>query len=430
MEPTNPFLPNRSSLYEPTVFVGRQDAYSRMNQTFADPNNPHAATFTGQPHIGKSALLWHFKEAFDETYVGVFVSLSQDIAPLTEATLYSALVIFTQQELEARQFLTHWIPAPPDPENVTVEWFASAFLPSVFRSIRPHRRLVYLLDDLPALQASIQNKTASPTLFADLSRLITQHEQLSMVVTLPDEYESQLGAFAPLCDLSQQMRLLPLSPDDIEAGLQYAALTPALPSPMIQAIYHAIGGHPLLLQYVGQALYGLPPAEVPRTPDALPHFLTRILPSSQAFFAAQWERLELNERLVLTALSSLEYQNPLDNITPAQIETWLIETDYPLDETSTREALRSLEYDAIVQQNRNGVRIHAGMFQTWLLQNAQLDAPPRTNPRSLWVWLALVIVLILTLGGVLWWQTETERTPANVPAPAPTVTLEPAESDT
>ena len=81
----------------------------------------------------------------------------------------------------------------------------------------------------------------------------------------------------------------------------------------------------------------------------------------------------LNERLVLTAITDLIFEDPLDKISVPLLQTWLTDTDYPLDTTAILSALRSLEYNEIVTGMPDAIVLTSGLMQTWLLENARLQ---------------------------------------------------------
>ena len=62
-----------------------------------------------------------------------------------------------------------------------------------------------------------------------------------------------------------------------------------------------------------------------------------------------WDMLNRDEHLVLAAISMQLYKNPLQPVSMTSIETWLAETDYPLDSVAINTALRSLEYYELIQ---------------------------------------------------------------------------------
>ena len=164
----------------------------------------------------------------------------------------------------------------------------------------------------------------------------------------------------------------------------------------VEVAYRATGGDPLLAQRLGYVLYEMGRDSI--TADAVREILPDVVAAHHEAFRAAWSNLTLNERLVLTALSGLIYQEPLKAVTPERLNRWLASHGYPLDSTATRAALRGVEYAGLIRGAGDGVTVSAGILQTWLLQHAQLDAEsPDSDNRALW-WAALVSV-----GLLCWW---------------------------
>jgi hypothetical protein len=149
--------------------------------------------------------------------------------------------------------------------------------------------------------------------------------------------------------------------------------------------------------------------------------------TADELFSSLWKRLTLNERLVLTALSKLLYDNPLRPVDTAAMESWLVPTDYPLNATTINAAARSLEYREVVDAAPAGFTIHGGLLQRWLLENATaIDTPvqpARRGVSSRAVMLVAGALALLALGLLLLtFLSNTPFTKENV-LPDPTVTL-------
>jgi Na+-transporting NADH:ubiquinone oxidoreductase subunit NqrB len=150
--------------------------------------------------------------------------------------------------------------------------------------------------------------------------------------------------------------------------------------------------------------------------------------ASDSHFRQMWQVLTRDERLVLTAIASLIYDDPLKAVTVERIETWLVETDYPMDTTAIHAALRGLDYQDVVSNLRNqGYKLVAGMMQTWLLEHARLSEIAGSSFAGLSQkisWRVLLIAGIIILGLII----VLILLPAPTLAPSdtiPTVTLAP-----
>jgi len=124
---------------------------------------------------------------------------------------------------------------------------------------------------------------------------------------------------------------------------------------------------------------------------------------------------------VLTAISGLTYDDPLTSAAPSAIQTWLVETDYPLETTSIRSAIRGLEYAQLVETNEGKLRISSSLFQRWLLENARPETTTASASQPRWrLVLAAAVILGLLVAGLLLLGQATR--PAAESA-APTITL-------
>jgi len=146
---------------------------------------------------------------------------------------------------------------------------------------------------------------------------------------------------------------------------------------------------------------------------AMPAYMTVYIHTDSATFI----------KLVLTAASQLLYTDPLRAIQSAEIEVWLVETDYPLDTTAINAAVRSLEYRDHITLAPDGLTINSGLWQMWLLEHARL--PGHTTrpglPSNRRILLALVAVALLALL-IVALAASAPDAPPELPA-VPTVTL-------
>ncbi len=432
MPTANPYCPSQDKTYAPCVFAGRTDAYRHLHQHLADETAPHAAVFVGERHIGKSAFLWHFGAFFDPRRIGVYVPLV-DLDLQTENALWDGLASAVYQMLARMDLTLHRIPDHPDTDEDAPDartWFAEAFLPEVFTTIRPHRELVLLLDDADVLLDALDAGHIPADTPEFLSTLLTDNAQLTLALTVDVANELNLDRLRPLADPTHVYRLGYLTAESTQQ-LMDVSDSVALNPDATATVQRVTGGHPLLVQWLGYLLHEqYTPADDDTPPDPrravgaedvkaqVPALLTR----AHALLHAQWQRLTRNERLVLDAVSNQLYRNPLQPVTPAAVERWLVETDYPLGETAVRAALRGLEYHRMVYHEGEGVRLCVGLMQTWLRQNAQMDDERLQRlPRRAWLIAAVVVLAAAAVA----WGVLTQVPPPDAPPPdaAPTVTL-------
>lgn len=423
--PPNPYDPKGETL---PPFAGREQAFSRLHNHLGDPPNTKAATFVGRRHIGKSALLQRFAVSTDSGYIGVYLPLLQMPLHEEEMWLY-ALAQTTIDTVVAHGFSLDDLVIPQDDMRATRQWFTEQCLPTIFRVIRPKRRLLLLLDDAQRLMKEAEELNVSRDSFAYLHGLLDP--QLGIALTIDLRYEDDLDLFFPLVEPNNVHRLTSLGPEDCAAVIRSPAQgLYSIADDAMAAIYKATGGEPALLQRFGYHLYERARGgHTSIKPDDVKAATPTVYAESEGEFQVAWRALSRDERLVLTALSGLLYQDPLKTIQTSTIENWLVETDYPMDATAINAAIRGLEYREIVQGTAADVQMTSGLMQKWLLENALLgiDDTMPTSPVAqrrwtTWVIIALVVVIIVAIAiGV-----SLSRAPGGGldDTPVPTITLE------
>jgi hypothetical protein len=140
--------------------------------------------------------------------------------------------------------------------------------------------------------------------------------------------------------------------------------------------------------------------------------------------------LDNEERLTLTAMAELYYENPLRRIDVPAIETWLANSDHPVDVTTINASIRGLDYREIVTGTANNTAIASGIFRTWLLENAGKPderAPKSTQDitvnRNTMIAVAIVVLITLLLAAFVISDLDDESDGAVNNNPVPTVTL-------
>lgn len=374
---TNPY---RAALHGQSYspFAGRTSALAWLHAHLTETHTHEGLLFTGRRHIGKTSLLRNLNAHFDETFVGVYVPLADTTLENESDWLLLLAQNATAEVMERGFALTRLADLEPPDDDVR-DWFANVFLRELVAIIRPQRRLAFLIDDADELLRAAEEERLDPNPFLYLRSLLDQHRQLAFVLTIGAEHDAALGGLAPLVERRNIYRLTNLSVDDAHDLLQ----TPVadlyeVPQPTAAAVHRATGGAPLLLQMFGSALYWRwedePAINVMSTDDV--RAVTPIVAKrADEVFDETWARLTQNERLVLSAIGQLAYRDPLRAADISTIEAWLVETDYPLDRVAVAAAVRSLEFEELVESGPNGIVLGSGLLQTWLLENSALSEP-------------------------------------------------------
>lgn len=420
--PYRPFVPADGS----APFAGRADAQARLRQHVREAAGGGALVILGRAGVGKTALLRRCAAAADDSAVLIYTPLP---ARPNEAAVLGALVRAAAAELARRDFtLAHLPPLPAD--AALREWFAGEWLPEACLAVRAHRRLLWLLDDAQRLTAADSGLAADFP--AWLLELLGRFPQARLALALDDASEPDLPRLAPLAQREGALRL---------ANLDAAAVRDLLRAPVAglytvtdeaaAALYRETGGQPDLAQLAGDHLFRRWSARPDRdtlTPDDVRALLPGLVAGADAHFQGLWRAASPSEKLVLTALSSLLYDDPLRPVDARALEAWLVETDYPLEPTAIHAALRALEYREIVTAAPS-LALRSGLLRAWLLDNARLDgarapagAASRAPGQRRRAAIALVVVAVvvaalaaLALGGA--------PPPSTDGAPIPTVTL-------
>jgi len=363
-------------------FAGRKTAFARLYQQLTAPHRRGAVTFLGRRRIGKTALLTHFETFFDETFVSVYLPL-KEIALEDEDDWLLTLAREATKALVRHSFTLSHLSELEPPETGLGDWLADQFMPEMMTIIRPHRRLVFLIDDADSLLDAVSAGKLPGEHFAFLHRLLEQHPQIGMALTADAERETDLSRMSPLVNLTHNAHRLSVLSEDECLWLLRQPVTGlyTVPDDCAAPIYRLTGGEPGLTQRFASELYQRWQVYTDlnvMTLDDVKALTPRIYAQSAPDFRQIWQRLTLNERLALTAISGLLYGDPLRSIDTAAMEAWLVETDFPMDATTINAALRGLEYREIVSATSSGLTLTTGLMQTWLLENARLDERPAT----------------------------------------------------
>ncbi|MEZ4669930.1 MAG: hypothetical protein R3E39_18665 [Anaerolineae bacterium] len=424
--PQNPYRPDLNDDVALAPFAGRQRAFEHLYQHLTDPAGAGVSVILGRRDIGKSALLRHFNSYFDDTFIGVYIGL-KDRAIRSEADWLEILALDTLQALGQRDFSLYRLPRPSRENGDMRKWLSEEYLADTFRIVRG-RRLVWLIDDAGALIQWVRTEKLPDDHFEYLNGLVTQFRDLGMVLALDSRYETDIAALSPLARITDVYRLGNLTAAETTQLMQQPVADQYHVSEEVAAAVHAAtAGQPRLLQRIGARLYNqweTRPTLNTLTPEDVKNVAVVLRHDSNTDFQRFWDATARNGRLVLAAVSRLLVQDPLTPIDTRAISAWLIESDYPLDMTAIHAAIRSLEYDEVVENSKQGIRISSGLMQTWLLEHAELQAASSAPaaPSRRWFSLAAaaaLVVLIVLLAFIVSQQPQF----AAAEAPPPTLTL-------
>ncbi len=371
------------------VFVaGRDSIYARLQQKILDPSDRHAIIFTGHDGMGKSILLQHFSTIFDDPFLSILTPLA-DQQFLTHDTLLQTLIDGINTILEDASFSVSRIPIFDTDESFSLmQWFKDIYLPEIISIIRPHRRIIWLLDDAEHLL------TFDMSILSYWHDVLKDNHQFAMVLMISTQHEARIPELDPLINPVSAERLPRLSYDDSATLIKHYAA--GANETILRSIFAATGGHPRLLTRYGQILQSQWAAHGDK--EAFEKSKSLMVAASQDDFRQLWLKLTRDERLVLTAIASLIYDDPIKDVTPKRIEAWLIETDYLLDIVAINAALRGLDYQDIVRhQQGEGIALTMTLMQQWLLEQARIDDTVSVSRGSISLRRIVIAVIIIGL---------------------------------
>lgn len=417
----------------PTPFAGRQAVFERIQQYLIDPADRHALLFLGRKSIGKSAILLQCQHILGDNVIGCYLPLADKsfkgafnwLAYLIEQTN----IALERHDLNITRLPELDVDPDTDDEQAYDTFLNDVYLSELSKLIRPHRRLVWLMDDVEHLIHGLSTDRLPENTVDRLAITLQKHLQVGIVMTMDEDNESQVSVLSPLVDVNHVQRLHPLAAAETQQLMMQ--FSDHLSSSAHRYIYKLTDGHPLLLQAIGGGLRTVYTS--PITESDVNTLIDDAYQTAQDMYRNIWQTtLSQNERLVLTAISDLLYDDPLDNLTAKRIESWLLETDYPMDVTSINAGIRGLEYrDLVAGSTSEGIRIRSKLFQRWLIEHARMDKPgtwsarpdhedtPLPLDRRLIVIGAIVIIVAILLVALVQQSNTSSTTPIQ-----PTVTLE------
>jgi len=392
-----------------------------LKQAVIAPSGGQAITIIAQRGMGKSTFLQQFAADTDRLLIGVYIALEPESLSDDDRWL-GVLVKAITHALDTNGFGLSRLPETPT-DNL-MDWFESDFLTEVFRIIRPHRHLIWLLDNAEHLTANGLDAAG----IGYLQDLLANQTQLKIVVAVNTAYEDQLQGLGELVNPATTQRLRRFTFEESSQFIQQITPFP-LDETTLTTLHDASGGFPQLLQTFAEKFATV---DTRPTKEQLKALVLQIYQQFQDDFRARWQDLEQDERLVLTAVSSILYARPQQEIKPADIEKWLVETDYQLTLSAIHAALRSLDFRELISHDADGVQFTSSLMQRWLVQNARLDktaiegkaVAERVQP----VLILFALIVLALLIAFLWLGSTGgfDLGEPNLPDAPPTVTLDSA----
>jgi hypothetical protein len=379
--PQNPYNADYGDDVSTAPFAGRQAAFAKLYQHLSKQDRTNALLFLGRRHIGKTALLRAFDRVFSDTHLPAYVPLKE--TPLeNELDWFLALAGAATESLIDRGYTISRMVNVNPPDGDARAWFTGEFLPPMLGAIRYTRRLVFLLDDADQLLDAIRAERLPADTLEYAAYLLKTYSQIDIVLTLDTEHEADIPALAPLINVNEVSRLNNLSLDEAKWLLsapvdEHYQVDDAASA----AAMRTTGGTPGLLQQFGYLMFrkwSNDPSYTQMTADDVKGMIATVYSYSERDYRELWQALSAEERLTLTAISAINYQDPIGRVDAAAIEAWLVETDYPLDVIAINAALRGLEYRETAQITPQGIKIKAELLQMWLLEHARVGERRRT----------------------------------------------------
>lgn len=408
----NPYRPaeDEESILAP--FAGRQKAFEHLYQRLTDPTSAGVSTILGRRDIGKTALLRHFSAYFDESFVPVYLPLkNQNVR--SEGDWLNIVALNMMQALSNKDFSMNKLPRQNAEDADMRRWMANEYLPETFDLIKG-RRLVWLLDDTGSLIQWTKAGKLPTDHFGYLDGLVKQYRNLGIIMAMDSRYEMLIPSMSPLVSVTDVYRLANLTEDETRALIQQPIQNEfRVNDEAATSIFNATGGQPRLAQRFGAALYDYHQVtDTPRTiltAEDVKNVTNTVQQQSAADFQKTWDETAQNERLILTGITRLMYDDPLTPVTVSALSNWLVESDFPLDLTAINAAIRSLEYDEQIENGKGGIHLRSSLMQTWLLQHAELQSATKPLAAIRRRGLIAGAILLLIVIGVLAFVVSQQR---------------------
>lgn len=374
-------------------FAGRAEQFARLHQHLTSAAVPHALTLLGRRHSGRTAFIEAARRRFNES----FVWTTPDTAALgSHSQWLAALYQAGKDAASVRGLSVHRLPRWPDEKPAAEQrtWLAEVGLPELYQLIRPHRRLIFVMDGVVPLAAAVEKGILPDDTGAWLSSIIGP--QLGFVFTDHIDNEQQLARLSPLIDAETTLRLGALSESEIKELLDVGRgdFEESLPA----QLHRLTGGLPEMTLAAAAAIHEISRGEA-YNGGHLKQARPALTAASIAYFRELWGNLTADEQAALTALAYLRFARPDAVINAEDVEAWLADSDYPLDLTAIFSVLRRLEFLEIVRGTHKDIIIRAGLFESYIRDTVKPESLRRGGGRTAF---AAIDPLLLRYGvGVL-----------------------------
>ncbi len=428
----NPYRPAEGEESALAPFAGRQKAFEHLYQRLTDPTSAGVSIILGRRDIGKTALLRHFNAYFDDSFIPVYLPLKNETVR-SESDWLNIVALNTMQALSSKDFSMNKLPKQNAEDQAMRRWMTTEYLPEAFELIKG-RRLVWLLDDTGSLIQWTKAGKLPADHFAYLRDLVKQYQNLGIIMAMDSRYEMLIPTMSPLVSVTDVYRLANLTEDENRTLMQQPIKSEfRVNDEAAAAVFNATGGQPRLAQRFGAALYDYHQVtDTPRTvltAEDVKNVTNTVQQQSASDFQKMWDETAQNERLILTGITRLMYDDPLAPVTVSSLSNWLVESDFPLDLTAINAAIRGLEYAELIENGKSGIHLRSSLMQTWLLQNAELQSATKPvtaiRRRGLIAAAILLFVVIVALAYVVTQQRPDEASANSTLQPTLTLIANP-----
>lgn len=398
----NPFDPT-----QPTPpFAGRDALFARVHQHLTGAPVTQALLILGRRRSGRTAFLRAIRHQVDDSFIWVDLNLTSSTL-VSESGFWLMLWENCKAAAATRGLSIHRLPHWPDDKRATDQriWLIERGLPELYQLIRPHRRLVMVIDNAEPLADAVARGDLPSDFAAACGKMFSP--QLGLILTAHLDAESRMNKLSPLVDPAFTVRLNALTIEGVAQLL--TAGRDGAETGYTEALYHLTGGAPELTLRAAALVHDLSRGEYYRA-EHLRASMPDLLLWAKPGFALLWENLTADEQAVLTALAYLRFAQPDKPILAEQIESWLTDTEYPLDLTAIFSLLRRLEFVEIIDHAHRDVKIRAGAFEQWIretmrpdhlrLTETPISAAPIDPKIIRYALIGLVILLMILLAAI------------------------------
>ena len=303
----NPFV--AGPVVKDTNFIDREEDLRLLFNRLGHPDNPQSTAITGQPHIGKSSLLWKLADRYTQVkYLGEAADgLIVNLLDLHHISHDYTYVRFWQEALEPiRRHPGHYA-VIRRLERAEQANYSTQTLRNLFSYLaeKRHQRLVLLLDEFERLL--IHPNFKEPRFFASLRSLANNTGGLALVtasrltVTIMNERGQELlDTGSPFFNNMLELHLRPFAEPIINLLLEQAG--ERFSESDRKFIRRMAGSSPFLLQAMAGTLFEIESSGEERLSLATQRFYSGV----SHHFNDLWHSLDDQTRTAALMLSLFE----------------------------------------------------------------------------------------------------------------------------